>query len=119
MVMDPVTEKNLLNLDGMAALTKHLDGTLRVFLLKDTPEVRKVVLDVIGDTLPVDKVIFEPQEPVIQCSFCGKLQKEVFMLVESRTRICRGKEIAFPVHICNECVAHCAQLISDAKDISR
>lgn len=59
MVMDPATEIEVLKINGVAALSKLLDGTLRVFLLTDTPEVREAILQVIGDKLPVEKVVFQ------------------------------------------------------------
>ncbi|TSC84881.1 MAG: hypothetical protein G01um101413_265 [Parcubacteria group bacterium Gr01-1014_13] len=121
MPIDQATEINVLRIDGVAALVKPLDGTdgLRVFLLRDTFDVWMAVLKTIGDAIPADKVLFQPQKIEEQCSFCGKPKKEVLLLVVSKTHFCEGKKMASPICICNECVAHYAQLISDAKDISR
>jgi hypothetical protein len=62
MTLDKATKINVLRIDGVDALLQLLDGTLRVFLLTDTPEVREAVLQAIGDKLPVEKVIFEKNE---------------------------------------------------------
>lgn len=61
-LVDEATTRQLLDVDGVAGCGYSVDGkgSLRVFLLKDTLEVRTAVLKVIAQTsCPVDKVIFE------------------------------------------------------------
>lgn len=114
MTFDPDTMIRLLNAQGVAACVDVLDGTerLRVYLLENNPEVRQAVLRVIGDKLPTEKVVFEPQKSMEQCSFCGKMQKEVLKMVCCPDAIIQGKTKKFPLYICDECIALCVELIN-------
>ncbi len=59
--VDEDTKFEISSAEGVAGCGDATDGTnnLLVFLVKDTPEVRAVVLEIIGDKLSHDKVIFE------------------------------------------------------------
>ncbi len=118
MEFDKATEIQLLKVDGVAAISKPLDGTnsLRVFLLTDTPQIRQAVLGFIGENLPHDKVFFEPQKQTDQCSFCGKTWEEVSVLITTNLTLTQGK--TSPSSICFPCVAYFAQEISNTKDKS-
>jgi hypothetical protein len=56
-----------------------------------------------------------PPDHALSCSFCGKSQHEVRSLIEGG---CRARQISpgiSPcVFICEECVAFCAQVITEA-----
>ncbi len=119
MEIDLETKIRLVSVNGFAACADAIAsaGVLRVYLLKDTPEVRKAVLAVIGDQLPMEQVVFEPEEPIIQCSFCGKQRREVHKLIESPTAVVQGKNVVVPVRICDECITICAEMIQEKEPV--
>lgn len=47
-------------INGVLCVSKSIDGTgtLIVYVMKDTQEVRKAVLQIIDDKIPADKVVF-------------------------------------------------------------
>jgi hypothetical protein len=55
------------------------------------------------------KLDVEPDHPS-SCSFCGKSQHEVRNLIEGG---CRTRGVSPCVFICEECVAFCAQVITE------
>lgn len=59
--VDQDTKYQISTIEGVAGCGDATDGTnnLLVFLVKDTPEVREAVMQVIGDKLPADRVTFE------------------------------------------------------------
>lgn len=115
MVLDKETTIALINLHGVAACAGSLDksGALRVYLLHDTPKVREIALQIIGDQLPTEQVIFEPQRPEIRCSFCDKHRNEVRSLIQSPITVIQGKELGFSIYICDECVVYSVKIFRE------
>ena len=112
MALDKDTKVGIVNVSGVAAFSQPLDGTngLNVTLLVNSPDVQQAVLEVVGNKIPHDKVVFEPQQHVDQCSFCGKTWKEVNVLIVTTLAPTQGRTSLS--YICFYCVEDFAKQIS-------